>query len=74
MRKIDRLKREAREACEFRGHSMSNFHALDHPRGGRGRCASAFCYGCLKAVFVNTNPPPNGIEIGGEAVALGCED
>ena len=32
------------------------------------------CVKCGKGVQVNTNPLPNQIDIGGEAVAVGCID
>ena len=74
MRKIERLKKEAREACEFRGHRMSRFYTLHKGRLDNGKRASAYCLDCLKTVFVDTKPLPNSIDISGEAVALCCED
>jgi hypothetical protein len=35
--------------------------------------ASNECIDCGMAVFVDTNPPPNGIDVSGQAVALQCE-
>jgi hypothetical protein len=67
MRKIERLKREALESCRFRGHKMERF--LDYES-----YAVSACKNCCKVVVVIPSPSPNEIDIGGEAVALGCED
>lgn len=67
MRKQDRLQKEALESCKFRGHEMTIF-----TRYGNSAAVS-HCVHCLKNVYVDTNPSPNGIEISGEAVALTCE-
>lgn len=67
MRKIERLKREALESCRFRGHRMKRF--LDF----KGFSVSS-CRVCDRQVVVVPYPLPNGIDIGGGAVALGCED
>lgn len=68
MRKLERLRHEAEEACEFRGHVMKRFEHY-----AKGRCLST-CKLCGKAVSVIVKPAPNEIDIGGEAVALQCED
>ena len=68
MRKIDRLKREARDACEFRGHDMGKFFG-----DGTKYVIQSKCRRCGMQAWVDTNPPPNGIDIAGEAVALNCE-
>ena len=69
MRKLERLIREARESCNFRGHKMAQFR-----RSKSGVYAAAYCTKCDRSVVVLTNPLPNEIDIGGEAVALGCCD
>jgi hypothetical protein len=66
MEKIERLKREALESCRFRGHEMERF--LDY----KGLSVSV-CKICEMEVAVIPRPSPNGIEIGGEAVALHCK-
>ncbi len=71
MTKLARLKREARESAEGRGHRMSRFR---REFGYMGSVATAHCLSCGKIVTVVTKPPANGIDIGGEAVALGCAD
>lgn len=69
MRKVERLKREAKDACEWRGHEMYRFE--------RGFVYTNMhytsCKKCGMDVTVNTNPMPNQISIAGEAVALNCD-
>lgn len=69
MRKQDRLQKEALESCKFRGHKMTRFKKMGKPLS----FSHSQCNKCGKNVYVHTNPPPNGIEISGEAVALGCD-
>ena len=71
MRKLERLRLEALEACKWRGHDMHNF--VHYPNHGR-RTKFSRCRKCGKHVVVNAHPFPNEIDIGGEAVALECED
>ena len=68
MRKLERLRKEALEACNFNGHNMKLFS-----RKYRHWWYSE-CKACDKRVCVNDDPLPNEIDIGGEAVALCCED
>lgn len=68
MRKVERLRIEALEACENRLHNMNRFEHY-----AKGRCFST-CKFCGKAVSVIARPAPNEIDIAGEAVALQCED
>ena len=70
MRKIDRLRLEALDACKFRGHEMGPFHRSD--RALHRRTATSECGTCGMMVGIDERPLPNGIEIGGEAVASGC--
>lgn len=65
---LEELKNEAMESCEFRGHTMGAWHDYDETN------SVSKCEKCGKEVQVLTNPAPNEIDIGGEAVALGCED
>ena len=71
MKLIDRLKKEAIESCKWRGHKMGRF---EHGGAGRHITALAHCTNpnCDGWVFVDTFPPPDGIDIGGSAVALNC--
>jgi hypothetical protein len=73
MRKIERLRLEALESCRFRGHKMGQFITLAS-RNGQALVRVAYCTMCNKQVAIDSHPTPNGIEIGGEAVALECED
>lgn len=67
MTKLNKLKKEAREAAEFRGHRLQRFRH-DSKTNAYAYCAT----GCGMGVFVSTNPPPNGIDISGRAVAVQC--
>ena len=69
MKRVERLKKSALESCKHRGHSMSKFK--------RGIYWSnvhfSKCKLCSMQVAVDPHPAPNGIDIGGEAVALDCK-
>ena len=68
MNKIVRLRREALASCNARGHTMSIFtHRI------YGDSAMANCMICGMKVYINANPPANGIDIHGEAVAIHCK-
>jgi hypothetical protein len=69
MRSLTELKRSATESCALRGHEIewaAPWHG-ETKSIQRGKCRR-----CDMVVDINTNPLPNGIEIGGEAVALNC--
>ena len=68
MRTIDRLKKEAIESCEFRGHIMGRFAHVAPDS------AYSICRRCGAEVSVDSRPMPNEIDIGGEAVGLSCID
>lgn len=62
------LRESASESALWLGHEMGPWEFLtDHS-------SEALCKECGKGVCVDTRPPLNGIDVGGEAVALGCED
>lgn len=66
MRKIERLRLEALEACRYHGHDMGRFVTYTP-------CIRyAHCKVCDKQVVIDSYPAPNAIDIGGEAVALDC--
>ncbi len=67
MLKLERLRLEAIESCEFRGHKMKPFNRR-YRHWWRSSCRI-----CDKEVCLNDDPDPNGIEISGEAVALHCK-
>jgi len=68
MTKMECLQAKALKATDFRGHDMGDF--VNHP--WRSDVSYAHCKKCDKQVVVDCSPPPNGIDIGGEAVALSC--
>ena len=73
MRTIDRIKKEAMESARWRGHTLKRWDTFRHyPNGPRGYFAE--CVNCNKGVRILLDPMPNEIEIGGSAVALGCDD
>lgn len=65
--KLSTLKKLAQQATKFRGHSMF----WSEPEKDK-TFQWASCRYCGKGVAIRTNPLPNEIEIGGEAVALNC--
>ena len=66
------LQNEAAVACKFRGHKMNNW-GFTVKAGGSGIRGGAVCSRCGRGVQYDTTPPPNGIDIGGEAVAVNCD-
>lgn len=56
------LRGEALSAAKWRGHDMGPF------LGSVAKCTE-----CGRQVHVDLNPPPNGIDISGEAVAVDCD-
>ena len=68
MRYIDSLKVEAKEAATWRGHTMSRFSKLGKTS------AESTCTVCGAGVSVDIHPAPNGIDIGGPAIAVGCAE
>jgi len=67
---LRRLKLEALESCEFRGHRMGRFRRIEF--WSSKTHAIAKCLDCPAQVMVITNPMPNEIDIFGDAVALNC--
>ena len=79
MPKYDDLKYDAIKALESRGHDVREWNEFTRGYGYTGfhhsstpSKANAECIYCKMEVQIDTSPPPNGIEIGGEAVALNC--
>jgi hypothetical protein len=68
MTTLKTLKQSARESATYRGHKLGRWHSVTS-----GRSATADCVHCACGVTVDTRPPPNGIDIGGSAVAIGCD-
>lgn len=71
MTRFERLRKEALAACRYRGHRMQ---ITTHSILGRRVRATWRCTVCDKSVAIDTHLDPNGIDIGGEAVALECEE
>jgi len=61
---------EAREATEWRNHTLGKF-VPDKPIE-QTYTWYAICKVCSMGVQVQMYPAPNGIDIGGEAAALNC--
>jgi len=72
MRNLSELRTEAEESTGFRQHPELNWSAPWH--GERASIQHGSCDTCGLEVQICTNPMPNGIDIGGEAVALNCGD
>ena len=74
------LKAEALEACEYRGHVMGLFEGEMRTHTCLGNVireaytGTAVCVKCSAWVQVETHPWPNGIEVGGPAVAVSCAE
>ena len=63
---VNRLKADAKASAQWRGHDMGPWHDNSH------KTAECHCLSCGRGVWVDAKPAPNGIDISGEAVALGC--
>ena len=83
MKSLSLLKSEAENSCEFRGHNMEWNRPAHYSQWGLQHIVwsntstvkskqRAECVECGMEVFLTTKPEPNGIDIGGEAVALNC--
>jgi len=66
-----RLRREARAAAVWRGHTLGRFSPL-LPSTGRGGYSEATCTACGAWLRIETAPAPNSIDVSGEAVAVSC--
>jgi hypothetical protein len=65
MATLQSLQRQAAKSTAWRGHRM---HWNDQSNG----CRRGICLRCAAWVILDTKPAPNGIDIGGTAVALNC--
>jgi len=69
--KLDELRKQATESCKARNHEM----VWQPPRMHTNRILqTAYCRSCNRYVQIDTKPEPNGIDIGGDAVAENCPD
>jgi len=71
MKKIIKLKEEADLNCKFRGHEMEWDKPFYH-NWSNSNLMDGICKNCGMEVQCCDNPRPNGIDIGGEALALTC--
>jgi len=68
--KTRNLRKQARKAAKMRGHQLGKFTHLIGT--GWNAHSVAICTKCGVDVAVYPDPAPNGIDIAGEAVAVGC--
>ena len=68
MTKEKRLKKEAMESAQWRGHKFSG----KWDKHDRLPIFMRECIVCAAFVAVDLSPAPNGIDIGGSAVAINC--
>lgn len=67
---IRRLKEEARQSATNAGHTMGRFRTQS--KTPDRTVAEALCLKCGAYVQVDTNPPANGIDIGGDVFGKTC--
>lgn len=67
-----KLREESRKSCRLRNHEMRPFGKPTITRDGTAFRAITHCKRCGAYVQVDTHPQPNGIDIGGSAVAVDC--
>jgi hypothetical protein len=77
MPNLDDLKKEADASATWRQHHLGPWDDTRHGSArdlaaGYDRQTSIAECRCGAYVQVDTNPPPNGIDIGGSAVAVNC--
>lgn len=65
--KLDKLITIAIQSAEYRKHRLNRWVSVEYS-------AYARCVFCDMQVTVDANPPPNGIDISGQAVALNCPE
>ena len=66
------IKEDALRACKNRSHHMEKFKTLGYDEKGNPKNCTSRCKACGMEVQVLTQPAPNEVRIGGEAVALNC--
>ena len=66
---LEDLKYAAQNGAILRGHVLGEW--IQHSRKHRIHISN--CVYCNMQVAINTNPLPNEIDIGGEAIALNCK-
>ncbi len=73
MRKLAKLKRQAISSAEFHGHRLGPWKSNLIFTAPKRAVELAICIRCGEWVQVDTCPPPNGIDVGGTAVAVDCQ-
>lgn len=69
MKALNTLRAQAEMSAIWRGHSLRWLA----PHHGEARSyQNGECVRCGASVTVNTHPMPNEIDVGGDAVAVGC--
>lgn len=63
------LRNQAEEACKSRKHTMGTWKRHSYYSDTVEYC---HCVKCDMQVVIDADPAPNGIDIGGEAVAMNC--
>jgi hypothetical protein len=71
-RSLTALRRDAARSTAWRGHRMKWTYPLRWGLSGR-ELAVGVCRRCGMEVCCDPKPEANGIDIGGEAVALNCK-
>ncbi len=72
MRKLDMLKEQAEDGAEFRGHVLGPWKSNLISRTRKRTVELSICIYCGEWAEVDTCPLPNGIAVGGTAVAVEC--
>ena len=70
---INDLKNEAEISCTLRGHIMEWEKCFFH-KWSNSNLQDATCKKCGLWVQICDNPQPNGIDIGGPAIAVNCNN
>ena len=68
--KLSTLKRRAQQSTRLRGHRMRWNEPFGRANGPKSQFG--FCRVCNAEVLLCEKPAPNGIDIGGAAVAVHC--
>jgi hypothetical protein len=72
MGKLEILREQAEKSAEFRGHTLGPWKPNLIFPAKRRAVELSICIFCGEWAEVDTCPLPNGIEVGGTAVAVEC--
>ncbi len=72
MGKLERLKEQAEQSAEFRGHILGPWKSNLIFQTKKRAVELSICIYCGEWAEVDTCPLPNGIDVGGTAVAVEC--